>query len=597
MSSAMKRLSTLAAHFAPSSSSPTAADNSTTDNMATNGAQQPYHIHQLSPTFFLPRAAAIEPNAIASVHKTANGKMLRRTYQETADRARGLAYYLKKHGFKRVGILCTNTPAFLEAIYGIGGAAAVNVAINYRLKMDDITYIFDHAEVDFIIVDAEFRHLLDGFRKQHPKIPFIVDTDTDQDTGEFDQAVLEGLKHDSQSGGQGWAGLETQVAHEDSLVALAYTSGTTARPKGVEYTHRGGYLAALGNVVESNLNVPHPEASRAHYLWTLPMFHAMGWTFPWAVTAVRGTHYCLRKIDYPYIWKLLKEEQISHFNAAPTVNTLLLADSNATKLAHPVRVTVAASPPTAHLFQQMEEHNLRPVHVYGLTETYGPITKGYQLPEWENLETKEKYAKMARQGHGFITSLPARVIKTNQDESGSWDASEVIEDVVKDGKEIGEICFIGNICARGYYKDAAATKKLFIGGVQHSGDLAVWHPDGAIQILDRAKDIIISGGENISSVALEGMLVTHPDILEAACVAVQDKQWGEVPKAFVTVKSGKKDLKGTDIIAWAKNVSGISRFMVPKEIEIIEELPKTSTGKVRKNVLRDWAKGKKREAE
>lgn len=320
------------------------------------------------------------------------------------------------------------------------------------------------------------------------------------------------------------------------------------------------------------------------------MFHAMGWTFPWAVTAVRGTHYCLRKIDYPYIWSLLKEEKISHFNAAPTVNTLLCADSNAVALEHPVRVTVAASPPTAHLFETMESLNLRPVHVYGLTETYGPITKGYQLPEWENLEWKEKYAKMARQGHGLIMSLPARVIKTNMDESGAWESSEKIEDVAKDGKEIEEIVFNGNLCAKGYYKDPAATRKLFAGGVQHSGDLAVWHPDGSIQILDRAKDIIISGGENISSVALEGMLVTHPDVLEAACVAVKDEQWGERPKAFITVKEGRS-LKGEDVISWAKEKSEISRFMVPREVEVLEELPKTSTGKTKKNVLREWAKG------
>jgi acyl-CoA synthetase (AMP-forming)/AMP-acid ligase II len=291
----------------------------------------------------------------------------------------------------------------------------------------------------------------------------------------------------------------------------------------------------------------------------------------------------LRKIEYPYIWKLLKEEHISHFNAAPTVNTLLCADPNAEKLEDPVRVTVAASPPTAHLFETMENLNLRPVHVYGLTETYGPITKGYQLPEWENLDVKEKYAKMARQGHGFIMSLPARVIKTKMDESGAWENAENIENVAKDGKEIGEIVFVGNICAKGYYKDPAATRKLFAGGVQHSGDLAVWHPDGSIQILDRAKDIIISGGENISSVALEGMLVTHPDILEAACVAVKDEQWGERPKAFITVKSGKQgSITGEEIISWAKNKSGISRFMVPREVEILEELPKTSTGKLRK---------------
>ena len=362
-------------------------------------------------------------------------------------------------------------------------------AINYRLKADDIAYIFDHAEVDAIIVDAEFVPLLDDFRTAHPNIPLIVDTDTDATEGElsgpFDEAVFEGLNIDRQNGSHGWDDLEHSIKDENMLLALAYTSGTTARPKGVEYTHRGAYLAALGNVIESGLN--YHDGQRAGYLWTLPMFHAMGWTFPWAVTAVRGTHYCLRKIDYPEIWRLLKEENITHFNAAPTVNTLLCNDSNAAKLEHTVRVTVAASPPTAHLFETMENLNLKPVHVYGLTETYGPITKGYQMPAWEDLPGKEKYARMARQGHGFVVSLPARVIKTEVPEGH-------IEEVKKDGKEIGEIVVSGNICARGYYKDTAATRKLFAGGVLHSGDLAVCHPDGAIQILDRAKDIIISGG-------------------------------------------------------------------------------------------------------
>jgi len=313
------------------------------------------------------------------------------------------------------------------------------------------------------------------------------------------------------------------------------------------------------------------------------MFHAMGWTFPWAITAVRGTHYCLRKIDYPEIWRLLKEEKITHFNAAPTVNTLLCNAKEAERLPEPVRVTVAASPPTAHLFEQMTNLNLHPVHVYGMTETYGPITKGYHMPDWDTLPVKEKYQKMARQGHGFATSLPVRVIKTEQ-------ADDVIVDVQKNGQEIGEIVFTGNICAKGYYKDPEATKKLFAGGVLHSGDLAVWHPDGAIQILDRAKDIIISGGENISSVALESMLATHPDILEVGVVAVADSHWGERPKAFVTVKQ-TGSVKGEDIIDWAKHQSQISKFMVPREVEIVDELPKTSTGKLKKNVLREWAKG------
>jgi len=488
MSSATKRLADLTAHFTPASLRPpyTAEEFKHTRN-----------IHQLSPTFFLPRAAEVEPDAIAVHHLTANGKTLTRKYAETADRARGLAYFLLKHGYKRVGVLCTNTPAFLEAFYGIGGAGAVNIAINYRLKTEDISYIFDHSEVDFIIVDAEFRALLDDFANTHTHVPILVDLDAHDNSGPYNEAVKEGLEYDARNGDQGWSGLETQTHDENDILALAYTSGTTARPKGVEYTHRGAYLAAMGNVIESGLNSWTPGAQRCHYLWTLPMFHACGWTFPWAVTAVRGTHYTLRKIDYPYIWKLLKEQKISHFNAAPTVNTLLCADSNAAKLPAPVRVTVAASPPSAHLFETMEKLNLQPVHVYGLTETYGPITKGYQLPMWDTLPIKEKYAKMARQGHGFVTSLPARVIKTDMDESGAWSAASILADVIKDGKEIGEIVFVGNICAKGYFKDAAATRKLFDGGVLHSGDLAVWHPDGSIQIMDRAKDIIISGGENI----------------------------------------------------------------------------------------------------
>lgn len=461
------------------------------------GSTNWFNHHSLSPTFFLPRAAQIEPEAPAIYHKTANEVVLRRTYGDFADRSSAFAYYLKKKGYKRVGALMTNTPAFLYATFGTGAAGAVYIAINYRLKKDDISYIFQHSDADVIVVDKEYVDLLDDFRAAKPNVPILVDNDavnpnTLDEQGPFGDALREGSSYDRETGAQGWEGLAAQAPSEMDVNALAYTSGTTARPKGVEYTHRGSYLGALGNVIESGLSYHGIE--RAKYLWTLPMFHAMGWTFPWAVTAARGTHYCLRKIDYPYIWKLLKEEGITHFCAAPTVNTLLCADSNAEKLAQPVRVTVAASPPTAHLFETMENLNLHPVHVYGLTETYGPITKGYHLATWYDLPTKEKYGKMARQGHGFITSLPSRVIKTGEDIP-----LEQLEDVKKDGKEIGEIIFLGNISARGYYKDDAATRKLFAGGWQHSGDLAVWHPDGAIQILDRAKDIIISGKHSFRS--------------------------------------------------------------------------------------------------
>ncbi|KAK3313412.1 hypothetical protein B0H66DRAFT_351064 [Apodospora peruviana] len=550
-------------------------------------SSQPNHIHQLTPTFFLERAAAIEPDAEAIYHVTTNGKVLRRSYMEFADRARGLAYYLQKRGHKRVGLLAPNTPSFLESIYGIAAAGAVIVPVNYRLKAEDINYIFEFAEVDSIIVDAEFVDLIASFRKQYPLVPVIVDLDTDATEGAmcgpFDEAVLEGLNHDRDTGRKGWAGLQSQTAPadggEDEMIAIPFTSGTTSKPKGVVYTHRGAYLATLANVIESGLNLPN---GRCRYLWTLPMFHAIGWTFPWAVCAVRGTHVCLRKIDYPLIWRLLKEEGITHFNAAPTVNTLLCSSPEAEVLPQPVRVTVAASPPTAHLFEQMTNLNLHPVHVYGLTETYGPITRGYVLPEWNSLPPHERFAKMARQGHGFITSLPVRVIKPDQPEG-------VLIDVAKDGKEMGEIVFLGNICAKGYYKDEEATRKLFAGGALHSGDLAVWHPDGSLQIQDRAKDIIISGGENISSVALESMLVEHPDVLEAGVVAVPDSHWGERPKAYLTIKEGK-ELKGQEVIEWAKHQSSISKFMVPREVEIVKELPKTSTGKIKKNVLREWAK-------
>ncbi|KAJ2905955.1 2-succinylbenzoate-CoA ligase [Zalerion maritima] len=661
MSGPPSRLRSILGHLVPSSPSSLGAP------------EQPTHlnhIHQLSPTLFLERAAAIEPCAEAIYHITANGAVLRRSYEEFADRARGLAYYLVKNGHKRVGILAPNTPAFLESIFGIGAAGAVTVPVNYRLKPDDINYIFEHAEVDSIIVDEEYEDLLKEFREKNPKVHILVDLDTDDVEGElcgpFDDAILEGLNYDHEEGNKGWLGLKGQCEHEDDMLAIPFTSGTTSRPKGVVYTHRGAYLAALANVIESGLNY---NIGRCKYLWTLPMFHAMGWTFPWAITAVRGTHICLRKIDYPTIWKILKEEGITHFNAAPTVNTLLCAAKEAEKLPNPVRVTVAASPPTAHLFEQMvcadeksadttragtagprppfsrpppsandtygnitgangigtpgsesglndidnwigddsddlsavntEEAkelmanpyklflkqmslNLYPVHVYGMTETYGPITKGYHMPEWETLPTHEKFGRMARQGHGFVTSLPARVIRQDKPVG-------VLEDVKMDGKEIGEIVFFGNICCKEYYRDAEATTKLFEGGCLHSGDLAVKHPDGSIQILDRSKDIIISGGENISSVALESMLAEHPDLLEVGVVSVPDSHWGERPKAYITVKEGKT-VHGPDLISWAKGHRSISRFMVPREVEVVKELPKTSTGKIRKNVLREWAK-------
>ncbi|KAI0395356.1 AMP-binding domain-containing protein [Xylariaceae sp. FL0594] len=595
MSSATSRLKSLLSHLGGGSSS----TNSKTSSPV--GVDHTHHLHELSPTYFLERAAAIEPDAEAIYHLTANGQVLRRSYAVFAERARGLAYFLRKHGLSRVGVLATNTPAFLESIFGIVASGGVLVPVNYRLKPDDVTYIMDFVEVDSIIVDKEFISLLDDFRTSHPQVRIIVDFDTDSPDGPFDEAVAEGLQYEQTLVTKGWAGLP-ECTSEDDMIAIPFTSGTTSRPKGCVYTHRGAYLAALANVIESGLNFH--DGRRCKYLWTLPMFHAVGWTFPWAVTAVRGTHYCLRKVDYPLIWKLLKEEGITHFNAAPTVNTLLCASPEADRLPNPVRVTVAASPPTGRLFEQMSELNLSPVHVYGLTETYGPITKGYPMPSWESLPPSERFAQMARQGHGFLTSLPVRVVRqpssSTQSTTNPADEEEPLIDVARDGHEIGEIVFCGNICAKGYYKDPEATRKLFAGGALHSGDLAVMHPDGSVQIQDRAKDIIISGGENISSVALESMLAQHPAVLEAGVVAVPDEQWGERPKAYITLNHAHAHsypgLRGEDIIEWAKHQSNISRYMVPREVEIVPELPKTSTGKIQKNVLREWAKKQGKEA-
>ncbi|RKF71494.1 Acetate/butyrate--CoA ligase AAE7, peroxisomal [Golovinomyces cichoracearum] len=566
--------------------------NSILSQLATSSSPRPY-IHALSPTSFLPRAAQIDPNALAIYHITTDDVIIRRTYSEFADRARGLAYYFVKHGFKQIGILASNTPAFLESIFAAGAAGGIHIGANYRLKPGELAYIFELVEVDCIVVDAEYEPLLENFKKQNPNVHLIIDTDTGKAQSPFNEAIAEGLIWDLQKGENGWVGLNAYAVSEDACIAVPFTSGTTDKPKGVVYTHRGAYLAALANVIESGL--AFEGGKRCGYLWTLPMFHAVGWTFPWAVTAARGTHYCLRKIDYFYIWKLLKSGSITHFNAAPTVNTFLCASEEAACLTSPVRVTIAASPPSPYLLEQMSKLNLVPTHVYGLTETYGPITKSYIMPEWASLSTKERFFRMARQGHGFITSLPIRIIKTNLHEG-------VLVDVQKDGQEIGEIVFSGNICAKEYFKDPAATQKLWAGGVLHSGDLAVWHPDGSAQILDRKKDIIISGGENISSLALEAVLVQHPAILEAAVVGVPDVEWGEKPVAFIVPKIthqtsstqviSSPSLTSDHILDWIKNESPISRFMVPRKINIVSELPMTSSGKVRKDILRQWALGK-----
>lgn len=293
----------------------------------------------------------------------------------------------------------------------------------------------------------------------------------------------------------------------------------------MEYTHRGIYLGAIAQIAESKLNCQTAFGrNRCTYLWTLPMFHAAGWTYPYAVTAVRGTHICLRKIDVDYVWDILLNDGVTHFCAAPTVNTMLLNSKKAVRLPKEVNVVVAAAPPSAKLFSEMIGHNLMPVHVYGLTETYGPFARRYFMEEWNHLPSDEIYKLMARQGFSFITSANMKVVR-----EGKLD-----QEVAHNGEDLGEIVIRGNIVAKGYYNDPEATAKAFEGGWFRTGDLAVVHADGAVEVMDRAKDIIISGGENISSVAVEGHVVKYHNVLEAAVIGIPDDHYGEVPYAFIT---------------------------------------------------------------
>lgn len=529
--------------------------------------QQPTHYHDLNPTYFLQRAALIEPNARAIVHKARNGRIESFTYQQMERRVAALANFFQKHQLKRVAILGPNTPAHLETMFAGVASGGIIMGLNYRLKKREIEYMLDLGQADVVIVDEEFAHLVDANRRT-----VIVDKDAagEDPSCQYQMALDWGKRNDLES--------FVYAEHgEDDLLGLFFTSGTTGNPKAVEYSHRGVYLAALSNVIESGMNSQDIfGANRCRYLWTLPMFHAAGWTCPYAVTAARGTHFCLRKIETDYIWDLLRDEKITHYNAAPTVNTMLLNSPKATKLDQAVRVIVAASPPSPKLFEDMLAHNLHPVHMYGLTETYGPFTRAYFQEEWASLSSEEVAGKLARQGHSFLTSQELRVV----DERGN--------DVAMNGKVIGEIVIKGNAVTKGYHRNADETSKAF-NKFFRSGDLAVWHSDGAIQVLDRKKDIIISGGENISSVSVESEIVKYPNVCEAAVVGAPDEVYGELPIAFVTLKD--KSLSPPDMASLIEFLrSHMGHYQVPKKIFFVDELPKTSTGKVKKNVLRDLYK-------
>ncbi|HKP18852.1 MAG TPA: acyl--CoA ligase family protein [Gaiellaceae bacterium] len=509
---------------------------------------QELHLTPLTPLSFLERSALAFPDRIAVV----DGER-RLTWAELRERVRRLAVAIQQAGIDhgdRVAFLAPNVTELLEAHYGVPRSGAVLVAINTRLAPDEIAYILQHSGARLLVVHESLAHLVED--------------------GPVERVIVcgEGGSYDDFLATAGDGEPEDRLRSEDDTISVNYTSGTTGRPKGVMYTHRGAYLNALAEVVHARLD------SRSVYLWTLPMFHCNGWCFTWAVTAAGGTHVCLPKVDPAVVWRLLEEEGITHLCGAPTVLVMLASDDAAHALARPVQVTTAGAPPPPAVIERTEALGFRINHVYGLTETYGPITICEWKPEWDELETEERARLKARQGLHMVTADLVRVV------------DEGMNDVPADGATMGEVVMRGNNVMKGYFADEAATAEAFRGGWFHSGDLGVMHPDGYVELRDRAKDIIISGGENISTIEVERALVRHPDVLEAAVVAMPHEKWGERPKAFVALRPGAT-LTEEELIAFARE--SLPGFKAPDEVEF-GELPKTSTGKVKKYELRERAR-------
>ena len=504
---------------------------------------------ELTPVSFLRRSAYMFPDKTAVVH----GER-RYTYGEFEERVNRLTSRLKDAGFKkhdRIAFLCPNIPPMLEGTFAIPAAGLVMVAINTRLSAGEVEYIVEHSKSKMVFVDAELEHLLENVDESVERVRI---DDTGEKGDPYEDYIAEGSPEP----------VESVLEDEEEMISVNYTSGTTGQPKGVMYTHRGAYISALGNVIETQMDY------ETKYLWTLPMFHCNGWTFPWAVTAIAGTHVCLRKVEPDKIWELFESEGITHYCAAPTVQIPLANHENAHPLDKKVTAAIAGYVPSPTLLGQLLELNIRPIHLYGLTETYGPATTSAPREEWEELDTEEHAKLLSRQGQGYVTSDLVRVVDDD------------VNDVPRDGETMGEIVFRGNMVMKGYLDNEEETKESFKGGWYHSGDIAVWHPDGYIEIRDRDKDVIISGGENISSIEVEQVVAQHPAVMEVAVSALPDEYWGERPKAYVTLKQGQETTE-EEIIEFTKE--HIARFKAPAAVEF-GELPKTSTGKVQKYVLR-----------
>ena len=528
--------------------------------------QNPANYTPLSPITFLTRTAFVHPQRTSVIHGKRHW-----TWAETYKRCCKLASALSKRGIGKgdtVSILAPNIPAIFEAHFGVLMTGAVLNTINTRLEAETLTNIFEHAETKVLLTDREFSPLIkETLAKVKRKILVIDIDDPEIVSGE----LLGELEYEAFLA-EGNPDFEAVLPEDDwQAVSLNYTSGTTGAPKGVVYHTRGAYLLATGNVLAWEM--PH----RPVYLWTLPMFHCNGWCFPWTITMLAGTHVCLRKVTAKNIYDSIAEHRVTHLCGAPIVMNMIgsAPQEEQRDLPHRVEMLTAAAPPPPTVIARMEEVGFNVTHVYGLTEVYGPSVVCEWQEDWAGKDKSTQAQLKGRQGVRYHVLEGLKVVDP-----------ETMKAVPADGETMGEVLMQGNIVMKGYLKNPEETAKAFKGGWFHSGDLGVIHPDGYIELKDRSKDIIISGGENISSVEIENVLYQHEAILEAAVVARPDEKWGETPCAFVVLKSAAT-LNENEVIQFCR--TKLSGFKIPKNI-VFSELPKTSTGKIRKSVLREQAK-------
>ena len=529
--------------------------------------RNPANFQPLTPISFLARAAAVFPTQIAIVHGD-----LRRDYAQFYARSRRLASALAARGIKRgdtVSVMLANTPAMLECHYGAPMTGAVLNTLNTRLDAAVLAFTLDHADAKVLIVDREYSAVMKAALALANVKPLLIGYDDPVYDGPGEMLGEIDYEAFLASGDPNYA--YAPPPDEWDAISLNYTSGTTGDPKGVVYHHRGAYLLALGNVLTGDMG-RHPV-----YLWTLPMFHCNGWCFPWALSVVAGTHVCLRQVRAGHIYELMAEHGVTHLCGAPIVMSTLLGASPAEKrpLKAAARFFTAAAPPPQAVLAAMKEAGFEVTHLYGLTETYGPAAVNEWREEWDALDGPAQAEKKARQGVRYCVLDDLEVIDP-----------ETMEPVPRDGETMGEVMFRGNIVMKGYLKNKHASDAAFHGGWFHSGDLGVMHKDGYIQLKDRSKDIIISGGENISSIEVEDALFKHPKVRAAAVVARPDDKWGETPCAFVELREGAS-ATAEELIAWSRD--NLAHFKCPRHV-VFGELPKTSTGKIKKFVLREMAR-------